>query len=157
MSHRSWEEIGNLTLKQTGIEYWMQIRNNKNMLLEYNKTLMQYLSIFQIRKEKDLPLVYNEFYENLKIEGSKIFPNETNLRFYANGHNDQSSFVSIYIQRCHNKTKDNPLYRGLDFLNVTCASSYEIDEFVKTLNAEYYFKYKDIDIQERNESITVFQ
>ena len=42
----------------------------------YNETLMKYLNIFQVRKEKDIP-IYNPFHENLVIDGFKIMPNES--------------------------------------------------------------------------------
>ena len=64
---------------------------------------MKYLHIYQIRKEKNLP-IYNSFYENVIVNDTDIFPDDTLLTFYSNGHEDQSSFVSTYIERCQNNT-----------------------------------------------------
>ena len=55
VSVAQWEELGNVTLQDTKVDFWMQLRDNQNNLLEYNETVMQYLSIYQIRKEKNLP------------------------------------------------------------------------------------------------------
>ena len=66
---------------------------------------MQYISLFQIRKEKNLPEIYKPYYENVIVVGTKILPNETSLRFFANGHNNKSSFLSTYIEKCNEDTK----------------------------------------------------
>ena len=134
----------------------MQIRDNKNNLLEYNETLMKYLNIYQIRKEKNLPAVYNPFYENLEFDGPKMKPNRSRLEFFANGHNNKSAFLSTYIEKCNNGTKRNPLYKGLIFNKVMCAPAEEIEKYVGKLNAEFHFEYRDIDIQERNFENTIF-
>ena len=117
---------------------------------------MQYLSIYQVRKEKDLPKVYNPSYESMIIEGTKIMPNDTELTFFANGHNDKSSFLSTYIEKCTDGTKMNPLYKDLSFNKVKCADEKDIDKFIKKLNVEFYFSYYDIDIQEKNFTDTMF-
>ena len=84
-------------------------------------------------------------------------PNETNLKFYANGFNAKSSYLSVYIEKCSDDTKQNPYYKNLSFHNIKCAKMKEIDEFVNKLNVEIHFKYYEIDIQERNMNNTIFQ
>ena len=105
----------------------MQLRDNKNNVLVYNETVMQFLSLYQIRKEKNLPEVYNPFYENLIIDGPKIMPNETQLKFFANGHNDKSAFLSTYIEKCSDDAKKNPIYKGLYFNKIKCAPEKDIE------------------------------
>ena len=80
------------------------------------------------------------------IDGTKLKPNETQLKFFANGFYDKSSFLSTYIEKCNDQTKKNALYQNLVFNNVTCAPSSEIDQFVNKLNVEIFFDYHEIDI-----------
>ena len=103
-----WEEFGNITLNNTGIQFYMSLRNKNNKLLEYNQDVMKYLSIYQIRKVKNIP-IYEPYYEDIVTEGTKIKPNETYLDFYANGHANHSSFLSTYIEKCSNSSNHNQL------------------------------------------------
>ena len=103
-----------------------------------------------------MPHIYDPFYENLVFDGPKILPNEKSLTFFANGHNNKSSFLSTYIEKCRNETKRNPLFKDLIFSNVTCAPKNEIDYFVNRINVEFYFNYHEIDISEKNIENTIF-
>ena len=54
-------------------------------------------------------------------------PNETQLKFFANGHNDKSAFLSTYIEKCSDDAKKNPIYKGLYFNKIKCAPEKDIE------------------------------
>ena len=52
-----------------------------------------------------MPTAKNNYNENVRVDGSKIYPNETNLYFYSNGHSPKSAFLRTFISKCKNSTE----------------------------------------------------
>ena len=82
-----------------------------------------------------------EYDEDMDIDGVKIYPNQTNLNFYANGHNDKSAFLKTYIAKCENNTSKNERFKNISFRNTVCAPPYEIDEYIDKLEIDFYYEF----------------
>ena len=81
-----------------------------------------------------MPIAKYNYDENVRIDGFRIYPNETNLYFYSNGHSAKSAFLRTFISKCQNST---------DTLNpeIKCASPKEIDDFINELEIDFYFEF----------------